>query len=727
MLAYTRLKKVFHNICLNFNTLSIVLFVVGTILSCIIPIEIHKISVESIKKSYTEFSKNAQMSVEDVFNVSTTPSVLSQVMGSFNVSPEQFSIFAEAATNIHDIGSTLYSVKIPNSGISEFEVTASEIHGVPIKIKDERFNEISNYTEEYLWPVLYEYFPTGPSGSNLDFRGFNMYWGQLREKFDEMVRTKLLVYSDPILFVSSNTTGLLLIRPVIEENEVTSCIVRGIRPSNFLFNVDIDLLKEEFGSDICIYIQTENVINLLFSSGRTSPELPENCHKTILSTSSFMLLCISDLVDKKISIGTILSIIGGILVSLLISILFRTLHVISDTEKKSKIKSRLIAHVSHELRTPMNAIMGLSELIILEKNNLSNSCSRYIDSIYASGKILLSIIDDVLDMSDIESNRMTINNTDMNLRNLIHASVQTTWLFSQTRLVMDDGIKPDIVLSLHILCSVPTSSVNGDSSKISQIISNLVSNSLKFTKEGTVDIVVTTKIVDAGLLLEISVTDTGIGMTAQKMKTIFDPFLNSKNDSKINGSGTGLGLAICKNLAELMGGRIKCKSVFGKGTTFYFSCILTYSGTVITDIEEDFVFSKEYDLSNAHRRYSDTKPLVLVVDDIRINRLVLTKMLESMGISTMTCNNGAESVESCKNHKFSAILMDIFMPVLDGIDATKVIRKFSGINKDTPIIFVSATVESSYIQKCHDAGGNSFIKKPVTMGTLSQELECLIT
>ena len=704
-----QIKQGFRKIILNLNTLSILLLVIGVSISYIIPTKIHGVNVQSRKEMYVEFSNNAVRSLDKILNESSVPSLLSQVMGTFNVSLEQFSEFAETESNIHDIGSTFYVLKIPNSGIQEFEVTASEIHGFPVKIINETFQELSNYTEEYAWPVLYDYFPGGSSSVN--FIGFNIYWGQLRENIDEMLRTKRLVYSDPVTFFSDDTTGLLQIRPVFKKNEVSSCIVRGIRPSSLLFEVDTELLKNKFGSDLCIYITRNNSIDMLFC---TSLEITENCSEIRLSSSSNALLCISDMVDKKRDLSNILSICGGIIVSILIAILVKTLGIVSDTDKRSKIKSRLIAHVSHELRTPMNAIMGMSELITIEKDKLPEKVSSYVDSIYSAAKVLLSIIDDVLDMNDIESNNMKLNMSHVNLRELIQTTVQTSWYSVKTH--------TDVILTLNILDSVPTSVVKADPSKITQILSNLISNSLKFTKEGTVDVISSTRVLDeTKLKLEISVSDTGIGMSNKQMKVIFEPFMN------VGGKGPGLGLSICKNLTELMGGKLTCKSVFGKGTTFYLSCLLDLSEKFTTGNPQEFVFSKDSEVSVARKRYSETRYVVLVVDDMDINRMVLSKMLETIGISTESCNNGAESVELCKKHKFSAILMDVFMPIMDGIDATRNIRNFSPINKETPILFVSATVESSYIQKCHEAGGNSFIRKPVTMSVLQRELEKNIT
>jgi len=718
------------------NSLSVVLLVIGGFLSYFIPTNIDKIETRSRKESYIESSKNIRDFIKDQFSFSTTPTILTRVMETFDVSLEQFLSFAEGSTSRHDIGSTLYVVKIGPSDIPDFEESASKIHGRDIKIVNEMFQEISNstYTEDVLWPVLYEYFPDGSDGQGVDFTGFNVYWGKLQDVLDEMVESELLVYSDPILFISSNTIGLLLIRPILSKNnEIKSCIVRGLRPSNFLSDVDADFLKEEFGSYISLYIERDSPMLLFSSNPRIDTKISlreDNCEKEQISSRSFMLVCISNLVDKKKDTAYILSVCGGILASILIAVLVKVLQVVSDTEKRSRIKSKIIAHFSHELRTPMNVIVGMSELLSME-SELPKKCISQVSSIKTSVGILLSIIEDVLNISNMESNKMKVNISSINIRKVIHDAVETAWNSTMSSYTLDETTiednndKSKVKLTLSMMSSVPCFKVMADHSKIVQIVTNLVSNSIKFTKEGTIDVVTETKSLgDSKLVLEIRVSDTGVGMSKECMETMFEPF----SGFKMGKPGAGLGLSICKNLTDIMGGDLRYTSVVGKGTTFIFSCILTYTSDIVTGTTETFVFY-EHGKKHYHKRTfkiqssSEVKPLVLVVDDISINRLVLSNILEKMGVDVKTCNDGAQCVEMCKHIKFSVILMDVFMPVLDGIDATDIIRRMCPKNRKTPILFVSAAAEDSYIERCLKAGGNAFLRKPVKMEILYEELQ----
>jgi len=700
-----------------YNIISGSVLIIGVLISYFLPQRFHTINIQTRKKSYIEFSKNALHSVNDAFNISTTPSVLGRAMGLFNVSKKQFSDLADGSLNIHDVGSTIYSIKINTSEITNFEKHASEIHNTDVKIVDITFQPIVNYTEEYLWPVLYEHFPIGSDGTDVNFIGFNMYWGDLRDKLDEMTNSRLLVYSDPILFVSSNTTGLLSFRPIMDENnEINSCIIRGLRPSNFLFDVDIDHFKEEFGSYISMYIGKI----LLFSS---NPNIDidvslreDNCEKSSISPKSHMLFCISKLKDKKADIVFISIICSGIILSCLISFLIRMIYIVSDKNRRSEIKSRLIAHVSHELRTPMNVIMGMSELLMVDKNILPTSSMSYIDSIYGAGKTLLLIIDDVLKMYNLESKSITLNYSKINIRTLIHDTLET---------ICKSTPRKNVQLKLSILSGVPVSMVYGDQSKIKCVISNIVSNAIKFTKRGIINIIAETITKDSNIKLKIIVSDTGIGMSKEQIKTIFEPFINKRESNTERQTGTGLAAPICKSLVEIMGGKISYTSMIDQGTTCTFTCMLKKEDSVdiIYGKKEFFTFKENYSPEICIESDIKSKGYsVLVVDDIEVNRKVLCKMLDFMGIETVTCNDGVQSVEKCKKTKFDAIFMDVFMPKLDGIEATKIIRKMSPINKDTPILFVSATVEERYISKCMEAGGNSFIGKPVSMEILQKNI-----
>ena len=331
----------------------------------------------------------------------------------------------------------------------------------------------------------------------------------------------------------------------------------------------------------------------------------------------------------------------------------------------------------------------------------------------------------------MESNKINLNLSSINIRKVIHDAVETSWHSTLSSYVLEDtleGIDNNVKLTLSMLSSVPCFAVVADNSKIVQIVTNLVSNSIKFTKKGSIEVVSeTSSIGDSKLLLKITVSDTGIGISKQRMKTMYEPFSASKTSKP----GAGLGLSICKNLTEIMGGQLTCKSIVGKGTTFVFSCNLSYTEDVVSGTTETFVFYEHLKKQHHSKTFkiqssSEIKPIALVVDDIGINRLVLSKMLENMGLYVKTCNDGEQSVDICKKMKFSVILMDVFMPVLDGIDATKIIRRMCPKNKNTPILFVSATVEESYIERCLAAGGNAFLKKPISMGTLFDEIQKII-
>lgn len=728
---YNFIQKIRSNVCTSKNCIPVLLFCIGVCISVIVPYEIDKISTDKIKESYTVFVHNTGKSIRSVINASSSSSVLTEVMGTYNVSESEFSIFAEASDTIHDIGSMFYVVKILPSEIKVFEERASD-DLKNITVVDNTFSPIYNYTEEYLWPVLYEYFPGGVDGTEIDFRGLNMYSDQLKNTVDDMVSSRISVYSDPILFLTNNELGLLLFRPVLREKEsVSSFIIRGIKPSNFLVDVDLNELKDTFGADLTIYMERNGNSDILFGDGI---QYMEKCQHIIkISSVSSMLVCISEIVYETKTQLYILIIGGGIIFSLLLALLLRTFQNSSENYKLAKTRSNLIAHISHELRTPVNSIMGISQMIlssVIEKEEIGQVLSGYLSSIIYSSKELVCVIDDVMEMSEIYANNVKIVESKINLRELIHRSVLETWESSNI-----EGIEKPI-LTLFILDSVPKSLVGSDKKKLSQIIKNLVSNSIKFTEKGTIDIIATTKNRRDGesLTFELSVSDTGVGINKEEINTIFEPF-SSDHNSRVPGSGAGLGLSISKNFSKTLGGDIKCTSSIGKGTTFFFSCVLKICEDFMKGEIQEFIFPEEKDIEaiesieNVERtmvvrsKANGLEHSILIVDDIGLNRMVLSNMLKNMKVTTRTCNDGLDCIDLCKQEKFSVILMDIFMPKMDGISATKIIRNTNNPNKDTPIIFVSATVEDSYIKNCIKAGGNSFIRKPVTMENLYIELE----
>ena len=368
-------------------------------------------------------------------------------------------------------------------------------------------------------------------------------------------------------------------------------------------------------------------------------------------------------------------------------------------EKSSRTRSEFLSRMSHEMRTPMNAIMGMTTLVKnaveMEKRN------EMLDKISSASGHLLRIIDDVLDMSDIEEQKMQLICSDfcfaVMIRNILNSMNPEIRKRQQSLVTNIDPSIPDILI--------------GDERRLSQVILNLLSNATKFTHDqGAVQIDAFVKEVDAEILtIQVEVIDNGIGISQEHQKKLFIPFEQADGGIDRKFGGTGLGLAISKHIVGLMNGEIFLESTLGRGSRFAF----TFKAQLKTlDARMD-----------DHVSYRGKT--ALLVEDIEINREIVIAMLEDTGLQIVCAENGRQAVElfSAAHDKFDVILMDINMPEMDGVEATRRIRS-SGLEKGerVPIIAMTANVLMSEVATYFDAGMTDHVGKPVDFDKLLSKL-----
>ncbi|MDN3491709.1 ATP-binding protein [Winogradskyella bathintestinalis] len=361
-------------------------------------------------------------------------------------------------------------------------------------------------------------------------------------------------------------------------------------------------------------------------------------------------------------------------------------------EKASKAKTEFLSNMSHEIRTPLNAILGFIQLIKHAKQTSDHH--TYLDLMDQSSKNLLALVDDVLDIDKIESRETKLVNVTFTPSKEIKAIVsQFIPYFDERNLKLNLELKTNL-----------NANVIGDEGKFNQIIINLLKNALKFTDKGGVHVRYEEYIENGKLNVSINVSDTGIGIPKESLSRIFERFVQIDFGLKKKHSGSGLGLYISKNLANLMGGNITVESELLKGSEFTFSIPFTISNYVK---EEDLSLNlNTTDLEHLH---------ILIVDDNKINRLVLSKILEQLGITSDKANDGKEALEKATSHSYQLILMDIHMPILNGYEATKMIRN---IDKDILIVGLSANVTKEAIEQSLMVGMNDYLTKPLSKGKL---------
>ncbi len=373
-------------------------------------------------------------------------------------------------------------------------------------------------------------------------------------------------------------------------------------------------------------------------------------------------------------------------------------------EEASRSKSAFLANMSHEIRTPMNAILGLVHLAL--QTELTIKQREYLDTVNNSAQSLLNIINDILDVSKIESGNLEIEKTDFSLKGVVARSFGILSLKARDKEIsLEQKIDPDIPDNLI-----------GDPLRFEQILVNLLGNAIKFTEKGTVTLQIQSvgeEDVSDQIMLEIAVIDTGIGMDNSVINRLFKPFSQGDASTTRNHGGSGLGLTICQRLVNMMGGSIKVESSPGKGSKFSFIALF-HKGTLSKQKNAPI------DKSNFIQRYQSLKGLhILVAEDHPINRQIMSEILESVGIEVKMANNGREAVQFLQknDNSIDLVLMDIQMPIMDGYDATREIRRLYSKSR-LPIVAMTAHAMQEERERCLAAGMNEHLSKPVVIENL---------
>lgn len=368
-------------------------------------------------------------------------------------------------------------------------------------------------------------------------------------------------------------------------------------------------------------------------------------------------------------------------------------------ESANLAKSIFLANMSHEIRTPMNGILGTVSL--LASTNLNKDQRKKVNLINSSGESLLDIINEILDFSKIEAGEMVLENAPSDLHDSVNDIVDLLYPRANSK---------NIELCYFYGENVPRYLVC-DAGRIRQIILNMVGNAIKFTEKGKISIRITCedKISD-DLKLRFEVIDTGIGISKEKQKLIFNQFMQTDVSSIRKTAGTGLGLSICKSLVEMMGGEIGIDSTEGKGSTFWFVLTLPIADKKFKSDRINYSNEQDNNLYDAN---------VLVVDDIIANQYVAVGMLEQLGCKVDIAANGKEAVEATKLRKYDIVFMDCHMPVMDGYEATKQIRENEKDGEHINIIAITANAMVDDKAKCISYGMDDYLTKPIKRKALS--------
>lgn len=373
-------------------------------------------------------------------------------------------------------------------------------------------------------------------------------------------------------------------------------------------------------------------------------------------------------------------------------------------ETTNRAKSEFLAMMSHEIRTPMNAVIGMTELLQLE--GLNEKQLEYVQTIRKSGELLLNIINDILDFSKAESGKTPLQPDRFSLRESIQEMLRMFSPLAQEK---------ELALCFEAAADVPDDLI-GDASKLKQVLVNLIGNAVKFTSTGSVSVKVRLMSEqEERVRLQFTVTDTGIGIPKEQREQLFEPFYQLKSFMSRKTEGTGLGLAISKKLVELMGGTIELHDAQGHGSSFTFDVLLEQARPGEALMQPEGPAGTETEMARDRKALS-----VLVAEDNEINQKVITKMIEKQGHRVKVVDDGSKVLDAVMREHFDLIFMDVLMPVMDGLEASRQLNRVLSKEQRPVIVAVTANAMTDDREKCLAAGMDDYLSKPLKSQAIAE-------
>ena len=705
-------KKMFFS--KNANIFCILFVLCGIISSIFFSKYLSKIQIDKLNDLYVSDARAVSIAMGDILDRTVLPTTLARVMEFEYPTYDKFVSISDIDSHLPGVNHVAVLEYLPTSQHKKVEDDFISIYNMSISVRSIPPTTFGFYS----WIIYYM------NPFDLDFIGLEINSiPSVSLKLEETrIEKKMTVMTD-ITMIDNGELAIATFQPILGKYSSIS-ILTSVRRYTDLFREIVGVFLDEYHDSIIrVVIKNKTVFD---SSAIVLTYDPQNDNYDMIEDD--------DIVFESMSVKIIISstkaephlfisisiIVAFMMAVLLLSVLLLTINH-SRIKKTTQLtfNNRFISTMSHEAKTLMNGILGMCDLLLHDGRETED---RKLKIIRSCGRTLMRLVDDVIDLSHINNNTLEIHKEYVDIKDMMIDVIDSTW---DSYMADIDQAGKEICLDVLIEENTP-SKIISDGKRIAQVLTNIISNSLKYTQSGNIKVELKNELDTPERYLHILVSDTGIGMDSSKVSSLFQEFSIEavKNDDK----SMGLGMKLTKKICDNLGCIISCESVIGTGTSFNLRFLMDMiDGCIFTTERYTKTYESMSNDENSRNSENSDKPEdidhpILIVDDVKLNRTIMSKHVRNLGFKIETSVNGKCALEMCQNKKYSMIMMDISMPIMDGVESLKNIRA-SSMNKETPAIFVTADVVHRKSQASKLFPQTDLMTKPINADGIKKTIE----